>query len=359
MSEIVFILGAGASKLAGAPLIKDFLNVADELYNDSKVNLGDYKPDFEKVFSAISCLQSVHSKSRLDISNIESIFAAFEMGLLVNKFPGIVSDIEAIIISLKRLILKTLENTIKFEYQGGHIRPDKPYNSLSGLIKKINDEKGKNICSIITFNYDLALDYALHFNCIHYDYYLSENTKPDYVPVLKLHGSLNWTKCNKCNSIIPWHISNYFSRFHHIFLEDGMKVTIDLPTKLIEGNFEHCGEKINNTTPFLVPPTWNKTSYHNDLSNVWKQAAYELSDARNIFVSGYSLTPSDEFFRYLFALGTESKTIIKRFWVYDPAETDIIEKRFRNLIGQSVENYFDFQKKTFFDLLSEISNIKF
>ena len=64
----------------------------------------------------------------------------------------------------------------------------------------------------------------------------------------------------------------------------------------------------------IVPPTWNKTEYHSNLSHVWHEAAVELGSARNIYVFGYSLPETDSFFRYLFALGTywrePNKTIL-------------------------------------------------
>lgn len=356
MSEIVFILGAGASSTAGAPLIKDFLNVADELRN--KNNLGNCGSFFDKVFDARSCLQSLHSKSKLNLDDIESIFAAFEMGLLIKKFPNLSEkDIEEAITAIKILILKTLEQTIKFEYHSERTWPDKTYNSFAGLIKQLRD--GHKTCSVITFNYDLALDYALHFHNLPYDYCLSDEIGPGKIPLIKLHGSLNWVKCDKCNNIIPWYLKDFFNNHRYQFLKDGMKVTIDLPSRLIDGEFEHCGEKITTLSPVIVPPTWNKTSYHNQLTNVWKHAANMFSDAKNIFISGYSLTPSDSFFRYLYALSSVSNTLIKRFWVYDPAENDVIENRFRELIGQQIENCFEFKRANFFEMISRISNIRF
>ena len=355
MSEIVFILGAGASSTAGAPLIKDFLNVADDLRN--KNNLGNCGPFFDKVFNAISGLQSLHSKSRLNLNDIESIFAAFEMGALIKKFPNLSEkDIEETITAIKILILKTLEQTVQFECQDDRVKPDKTYNSFVNLIKQIRD--GKKTCSVITFNYDLALDYALHFNNLPYDYCLNEEIGSG-IPLIKLHGSLNWAKCDKCKSIIPWYLKDFFNNHRYQFLKNGMKVTIDLPSRLIDGEFEHCGGKIGILSPVIVPPTWNKTSYHNQLTNVWKHAANMFSDAKNIFISGYSLTPSDSFFRYLYALGSVSNTLMKRFWVYDPAEDNEIEKRFKDLIGQQIENCFEFKRSNFFEMINKISNIKF
>ena len=68
------------------------------------------------------------------------------MGQLIKKLPGVeVQDIEPLILSLKRLIFKTLGMTIKYQYKDGGITPDKPYNSLVGNIININVKNAK-IC---------------------------------------------------------------------------------------------------------------------------------------------------------------------------------------------------------------------
>ena len=46
-----------------------------------------------------------------------------------------------------------------------------------------------------------------------------------------------------------------------------------------------------------------------------------LSVARNIIVVGYSLSASDQFFRYLYALGTVGATRIEKFLLVDPDKT--------------------------------------
>src|SRR5207253_500176 len=80
----IFILGAGASRQAGAPLMSDFLDVATALRRSGRA--GDFQAEFDTVFEAIGALQVVHSKARLDITNIESVFAAFEFAQIINSF---------------------------------------------------------------------------------------------------------------------------------------------------------------------------------------------------------------------------------------------------------------------------------
>jgi hypothetical protein len=48
MSQTVFVLGAGASRDAGGPLMFDFLDIAERLMRSDEV--GDAKASFELVF---------------------------------------------------------------------------------------------------------------------------------------------------------------------------------------------------------------------------------------------------------------------------------------------------------------------
>lgn len=65
------------------------------------------------------------------------------------------------------------------------------------------------------------------------------------IHLIKLYGSLNWAKFDKYKSIISWYLKDFFNKYRYRFLKNGMKVIIDLPSKLIGGEFEHCGEKIS------------------------------------------------------------------------------------------------------------------
>lgn len=352
MSEIVFILGAGASKEAGAPVIADFLDKAEELLRGGA--LGEYTEDFKRVFDARSKLQVVHSKTQLDLDNIESIFATFEIGRLVNRLPHIESnDINPLLVSIRRLIVKTLEQMVSYPVRGRRIWPSDSYNGFALLIK---DLVGKgHTCSIITFNYDYALDYALNFNGIPLDYCFSETKKGGAIPLIKLHGSLNWARCSKCGNIIPWNIRDYMARTNAGLLDEESTryIHLGIGAQLHKSGIKHCETEVE-PDPVIVPPTWSKTEYHQALSSVWSYAASELSTATNIFVSGYSLSEADLFFRYLFALGSVGQTLIKRFWVFDPDTTDLVNSRFRNLIGPGTRARYVYMPTNFSGMFGPI-----
>src|SRR5579863_8604147 len=122
MSEIVFILGAGTPQEAGAPLMKDFLPRADQLRRELKTGL--YAEDFRSVFSAINELTRVHSKSQLNLDDLEEVFGAFEMARVIRRFPGLPaggSEIDNLLSSFKNVINCTLEESINYPFENGAV----------------------------------------------------------------------------------------------------------------------------------------------------------------------------------------------------------------------------------------------
>lgn len=346
MSNTVFILGAGASKQAGAPLMNEFLDTARALWKSGQI--GDAAESFKRVFQGISELQQVHSKSQLDIQNVESVFAAFEMGKTLKKFGSYSPDqIEDLIKAMRQVIVQTIETTVKLPVGKEGIRPvaAPPYGKLASLIHYLREEaKPRTDVSLVTFNYDMAVDYSFYVNNIHVDYGLGKDNGD--LPVLKLHGSLNWAYCSTCEKVIPWYLHEFFKkRSWQIFPGDDRRyVTLNIGSQL--DKFTHCNSEVHKE-PVIVPPTWNKTEYHQTLSQVWSRAASELSDAENIFVIGYSLPESDAFFRYLYALGTVGKTPLTRFWVFNPDKLGKTRDRFEKLLGPGAQVRFRYFPVTF------------
>lgn len=344
----VFIFGAGASRQAGGPLMSDFFDKAERLLRHNKVP--DAKAEFEEVFKAISELQPMYAKSYFDLDNLEMVFGAIEMGQLIHKFAGRTPDeIARLRNAMVTLIVKTLEQSIFFPTRKGEVRAPKPYMDFAEMLSNVESKTRARDYSFITFNYDVALDYALFYNNIPTDYYLADDIAPNNsaVPLLKLHGSINWGRCPTCNEIVPYEVGA--ARFT-IFRQDvDSHVLFDLGSKITTQLHKLCSTQLVGP-PIIVPPTWDKTTHHAKLVNVWRRAAKELGSAENIFVIGYSLPDSDLFFRYLFSLGSEGETRVKRLWVIDP-DRNAVEPRFRRLIGRGLENRFQFHESKFEDAI--------
>ena len=84
MSRFVFVLGAGASAAAKAPLGSNFMDRARSLQRGGDLHLEDIDA-FKLIFKAREALKAVHSKADLDLTNIEVLFSAFEMAALFGR----------------------------------------------------------------------------------------------------------------------------------------------------------------------------------------------------------------------------------------------------------------------------------
>jgi hypothetical protein len=103
----VFILGAGFSAEAGAPVISNFFERAMELYKNPKSDLADAERGiFGRIFDYRDALRVAEHKVRIDPENIEDLFGLVEMAVQLGE-----SDAEEIRRSLIYLILRTLELT--------------------------------------------------------------------------------------------------------------------------------------------------------------------------------------------------------------------------------------------------------
>ena len=349
----LFVLGAGASQVAGAPLMADFLDRAYDLLRLKTQGIIEAKDQFDDVFSAISELQGVHSKAFLDLNNIEIVFGVIEMGLLLKRLgTRDEASIGRLRSSLITLIYKTLEFSIRFPVNNKKIRPPKPYDgfmtTLEAVEKNQSPQDPYNF-SFVTFNYDLCLDFALYNFSRPFDYCLETAAKPRTSPLLKLHGSINWG-LSEDNRIVPFSVGEA----NFILFGDEKHVFYNLGSSL---NHKTAGDKPLTGPPVIVPPTWNKNSYHGQLSNVWSRAAYEFAAAENIFIIGYSLPETDSFFRYLYALGSESRARLRNFIVINKDSSGTVEGRFKQLIGRGIESRFRYIATTFDDGLAQIKSI--
>jgi hypothetical protein len=194
----------------------------------------------------------------------------------------------------------------------------------------------------MTFNYDLAVDYALSFNKFEVDYCLNADrpNHPADISLLKLHGSVNWARCSHCEAISPLPVMDLFrERFSELSSDASFqkfsKVTVPIGARL--SNLSHCGRACQ-LEALIVPPTWNKERHYAQIRRVWRRAAAELREAENVFVIGYSWPETDYFFHHLYALGTVGPSLLRRFWLVDDSAQ--ANERYKRLLGeQSLQRF--------------------
>jgi hypothetical protein len=358
MSNVVFVLGAGASKQAGAPLMADFLDVAADLLRSNRVN--EKKEHFERVFTAIGGLQAVHSKAQLDLNNIESIFTALELGRIIQRVPGMdPSAIPEVIASLKELIVKTLEVTIGFPTHNSYIGVPQPYEAFAKLVSHLRTQAfPQQTVAVLSFNYDIGADIALYRANLGPNYIIEASPqKTEAVDLLKLHGSLNWATEKESRRIRPLHLHHYFQKYNARSFEEHGEIRLPIGSHLVEYFSRYATPTVEvDPESVIVPPSWNKADYHQALSNIWASAASHLAEAESIFIIGYSLPETDSFFRHLYALGSVGKSALRRIVVFNPDSSGEIDKRFRALLGHGSIARYEYLPMTFGQSIEYIHN---
>lgn len=338
VGKTVFILGAGASRDAGAPLMFDFLDVAERLLEDGQ--LGPVQTDFKSVFFALAELRVAQAKARIELDNLEAALNAFEFARLLELDEVKRSEWDARCRSLSILIAATLENTVRFRRGDVGVLSSVSYSKFAKLVKVLS---ATTRTSILTFNYDVALDWALHTSSQIVDYCLAPSLRTDAgVELLKLHGSLNFAQCPVCKGLKFMVLSAANPNRLFKYLTSG-EVLLRVSQEL--GSLTCCQGAVFTPSPFIVPPSLGKDRYRGLMESAWRHANRALSEAENIVVCGFSLPATDTFFRYLFANAMRGQTRTKRVRVYDPSHA--VEERFRSLLGQSLMERFSFVASPF------------
>lgn len=344
--KTLYILGAGASQHTGAPLLRDFLFTARLLAEGR--NTLRHKQAFDLVFSWIDALRGSSYYVELDLNNLEHIFSLAEMERQIDPQGG-----NDVVKELRYVVAETLDNACRLQFEGRQLLPDRIYGkfvenlvSLNENRKKIvsNEASGFSRDAVITFNYDVMLDNAIVYHALTPEYYLS--SPPDgkslsrSLKLLKLHGSVNWGHCSKCQtkkdypqilSPIPLSAgSSVFPRSEHdeIFFKMATEILFKTPCS-------SCQQK-GTLEPFLIPPTWSKKIDDTAATHVWKTAVEEIADASQIIVIGYSMPRTDTFFQYLLTLGLARNAKLHRIVVVDIDESAEFRVRYENVLARGL-----------------------
>ena len=311
-----------------------FLDVARDHF--SRGLAGGYAEDYKILFDVIHDLKGASFNAKLDLNNIETVLSILELGEQIGGIEGIdARTMKKARAAAIKVIGLTIDYSLKLNKDYNVFGP---YKRFANIINR-NPLHPETIPSIITFNYDCALDYTLKVKNIRYSYCLDKSDPEDNIALLKMHGSVNWQ------------------------LKEGTVQTTVFPIeKIADGSAKVlCASKLLESEPsvesngiFIIPPVINKLGQQKAISNVWRIASQKLQSAEEIYVIGYSLPETDTFFKYLFALGTHSRPSISRFWVFDPDPR--VGDRFRDLVGVGLrEPRFKFHEMEFNEAIDKIA----
>jgi len=332
--DTIIVLGAGASKDCGAPLINEFLpkafseEVMQELTDQEQFIFSVVKnfwettlpnSNIEELFSLVSF--HLNFPVVMGVFNSEKILSRLNLKEQLNRFNthSVSSNqdyLQSIFDNLNLLISKTLHITLK----NNNEKKRRARNAYLNLLKKYNGS------TIITFNWDILLEQAFKEVTGKSDVPL-ENFgfyKETNLPlILKLHGSLNWLFCDKCKQIYV-----YNEKMHHLSGEVCPK----------------CGIKRKNTKlkQFKILPVIEKLSaikeYGENIQNIWGHARTSIVNAKKIIVVGYSFSQGDLHSQLFFKKNIIDNSVLKEIIFVNPNKDSSFERRTIDLLG--MENPF-------------------
>lgn len=344
--KTVYILGAGFSVEAGAPIQRSIISEAFRLRDADKANFDDKR--FEEFTNFISEQLNV-SEDKFSTVDLEDIFTPLDRCLSESaQFRGIgLGKIMQVRESVFFVVGRTIQLLLN--------EPNKSKKYIDTFAKFLAEKsstrasdqyRNEDPVSVISTNWDILLDNSIYqvlqsnhkYNgVVDYCCYISSIDKNDdtvkpgleklgqggfNVKLLKLHGSLNWLQCPRC--------SRLYTKF---FIKQTLDNFFD-PTSCrhCDTNFpEEKGKHL--LTANLIMPTYLK-----DLSNpqyriIWQNAGIEISEADQIVFIGYSLPYADFEMRQLLSRMTRKNAKIHVVDFLNPIEQDGLKQHWLKFFG--------------------------
>lgn len=387
----VYLLGAGFSAAAGAPLIHNFLDRSRAFLDAPFGFIGEsnaaQREPFDTVFKYKQDMSRAAYKVKIDLDNIEELFGLVEISSRLDHGRQKIRDCTAMMIARTldwatrdisrrpKIRIGSFPDAALWFRQfglspesfhvektaGGDFIDMDLYTYFAALITGIFDDSSqRRFCndSVITFNYDLVLDYALYQANIAPDYHLPSPVEdPHWKPpsrtcsLLKLHGSTNWGVCSKCRTQL------------RIAYRQPSPSPLWYPPQCCP----QCRSMEQFFQPLLVPPSWDKSGHRDILTPVWAKAVEELKAAKRICVIGYSMPKSDAFFRYLLTLALAENERLSDLIVVDLArpvigptrQEETLETRWKELLEPMfVHRRFHYHPEGFVDYVLDRDNLR-
>lgn len=293
MGKTLFVLGAGFSAPLGLPVISNFLEISKNIYETDREKYSS----FNAIFSRIDGMARALTHLDLDLRNIEVVLSLLDMQAYTGEdtksygsFQTFIRDV----ISTQTPALTFKRNTI-----GGADLNLYSQQFLPSAVFKTNKNK-KHELSFISF---VAMLFNLAFSCKVRDrmfHALRESSAQHRFGVISL---------------------NYDMVLENVAVE--LSRNFDLPDLRFSGT--DCDTPFNRKdgcvslakihgsidSMTIVPPTWNKMT-RRELAESWILGRRLIAQANYIIFIGYSMAPSDQYFRYLMSAGIVDSLNLKK-----------------------------------------------
>jgi hypothetical protein len=298
----VIVLGAGVSKAFGLPLADELLDSMISWHEKQSIKdklniifdfLEDFYPTFDRKEKWYPLAEDV-------LGMLETADAYIQLRSRGRGFRWRPGRVEAFRTRFIRLLTEYLWS----------FQDDLDTDSLTEL-RAFVQQNGTNVV-YITFNYDLLLETALSLENIPYSYTLS--LFPNYVIILKPHGSINWFKAEDIGK------NSRKGSWHKL----GANIAVTPSLKKSGLHFRKWKESV------MVPPTPNKQIEMYELKKIWTSFSSVIHTTNNLIIAGYSLPDADRLARLVIRRAGPRYGNCKKILVINPSE---VEKIYREYVS--------------------------
>ena len=346
-SKRVFILGAGFSKQAGMPLAT---RLTEFLTKDFDIPGNNFlRAWYEDFRDRVIWLNRSSSQGHSSL-NVEELFDLASYDILVYRMKAMSSPSTACALyseyageikhALDQMEADLWNVIIEKQNEGAH--------NLDRITKFSAQLRSAD--TVITFNYDTLLEYSLL--CQNTDWHYGFNEECDKgIPVLKMHGSVNWLKVPD-GAPMPDE-----GRYKRLFRSRAEQESVNggeqagTPPYDLLCHHDCSPPNLCDNTRFRYEPSADQRALaglgrYKPLDElpgswkVWAKAIGNLKRADEIYVIGFSLSPFDSMARLHFAgvmcERAKKQDMPKRVVLIDPYACELLDN-FRSVFGPDVQ----------------------
>ena len=330
-NKTVYILGAGFSMDSGAPSQAQIIQNIYQLKEQSNKQKNSKAQPWLKMMDSFLNDQLLVSDDQKKFYTLEDIYTPIDKSLTEMVSFRELTPVKLLDLrdSLNRLVILAIRESITKSKKDKSTIDQFARHLVKNCKKRLDNEKNDKV-SVITTNWDIMLDNSIYsilcsepklkgtsfLGVLDYCCYISsleedaDDIKPGLyalgkggynVKMLKLHGSLNWLQCPKCQRL--------YVSLHKKFA--GGYVYSKRFCRHCEKNFNQKQHISNRLRINLITPTFLKNLNNIQNKLIWQNAGIELSEASKVVFIGYSLPQADFEFKQLLSRMIPSDTKIE------------------------------------------------
>lgn len=271
----LFFLGAGASKPSPSniPVVSELL---DELWKRS--NKMENKP--------LAKLEAWCKENKID--NIEEMLTGVTLSDFMIRNRKVHNLLNSVLYpewgSLKELSIRDVDSVSSFQNMIDtffsllvgtmlNAQSNPIHEAIADFVKSLGNT------SIVTTNYDVCMDQALDKAKIRYSYVIGAHNGGS-IPLVKMHGSINWFYCQTCQHVLMPTVENMRNAIKN-----------DVPYSVTG----MCPECTAPTKQFIVPPTTYKFLIYPPIVEVWNAGRQIFENSKIYVIIGYSFSLGDDY----------------------------------------------------------------